>query len=62
MALQSAVWSLRLLSTLLYGVKAADSFTLVTAAASLAALAIAASLIPALRAMHVDPNVALRYE
>jgi putative ABC transport system permease protein len=58
----AALFMGRLLSTLLYGVKAADWFTLASAAASLAAVAIAASLIPALRAMHVDPNVALRHE
>jgi len=49
-------------SSLLFGVKPADPITLGLAAALLAAVAAAASYIPARRASKVDPMVALRYE
>ncbi|MGA7925932.1 MAG: FtsX-like permease family protein [Candidatus Sulfotelmatobacter sp.] len=49
-------------SSLLFGVKPADPITLGLAAALLAAVAVAASYIPARRASKVDPMVALRYE
>jgi putative ABC transport system permease protein len=49
-------------SSLLFGVKPADPITLGLAAALLAAVAAAASYIPARRASQVDPMVALRYE
>jgi predicted permease len=52
----------RLMSSLLYGVGAADLSTYVSVALLLVVVAIAASYIPARRAMHVDPIVALRYE
>jgi predicted permease len=52
----------RLMSSLLYGVGAADLSTYVGVALLLVVVAIAASYIPARRAMHVDPIVALRYE
>jgi putative ABC transport system permease protein len=48
--------------SLLFGVKPADPITLGLAAALLAAVAAAASYIPARRASQVDPMVALRYE
>ncbi len=48
--------------SLLFGVKPADPITLGVAAALLAAVAVAASCIPARRASKVDPMVALRYE
>jgi len=52
----------RLVRSMLFGLGAADPIALVAACAILAAIAAAASYIPARRASHVDPMVALRYE
>jgi putative ABC transport system permease protein len=52
----------RLVSSLIYGVSATDVVTFVVAAGLLATVAFLASYIPARRAMHIDPMVALRYE
>jgi putative ABC transport system permease protein len=52
----------RFLSTLLFDVRPADPLTFVGVAVLLALVALAASYIPARRAMRVDPMVALRYE
>jgi predicted permease len=52
----------RLMVSLLYGVKAADPVSLVSAAAALASVALLATYVPALRASRVDPIVSLRYE
>ena len=49
-------------NSLLYGLEANDPLTLFAAAAFLAAVALAASYIPAYRASRVDPMNALRYE
>ena len=51
----------RCIATLLYGVEPTDVTTLVTASAILAATAIAATLIPARRAVRLDPMLALRH-
>jgi len=49
-------------NSLLYGLEANDPLTLFSAAGFLAAVALAASYIPAYRASRVDPMNALRYE
>jgi macrolide transport system ATP-binding/permease protein len=50
------------LHTVLYGVKSTDLVTLVAVSGLLLAVAFVASYVPALRATHVDPVVALREE
>jgi predicted permease len=52
----------RLLSSMLYGVRATDAVTYTGVVGLLVAAAALASYIPARRAMRVDPMVALRYE
>jgi putative ABC transport system permease protein len=52
----------RFLATLLFGVTPTDALTFVVVSGIFFAIAIVASLIPALRATRVDPLIALRYE
>src|SRR5579885_1635217 len=52
----------RFMSSLLFGVGANDPATLAAVSLTLALIALLACLIPARRAMRVDPMVALRYE
>ena len=58
----SALSLTRFLTTLLYGVGARDASTFVIIAGVLTGVAIAANLVPALRATQVDPVIALRHE
>jgi ABC-type antimicrobial peptide transport system permease subunit len=52
----------RLISTLLFGVRATDPLTFSAVAATLLATAVFAAWIPARRATRVERMVALRYE
>ncbi|HEX4632126.1 MAG TPA: ABC transporter permease [Chthoniobacterales bacterium] len=52
----------RVMASLLFGISATDPLTFVTISLVLLAVAMLASYIPSLRAMRVDPMVALRYQ
>jgi putative ABC transport system permease protein len=52
----------RLMRSLLYGIAPSDAFTFSAVAILLLLVAFAACLLPARRATHVDPIVALRYQ
>jgi putative ABC transport system permease protein len=57
-----ALTTVQVLESLLFGMSARDSVTLITAPVVLAAAAFAAGYLPARRAMRIDPMEALRYE
>jgi putative ABC transport system permease protein len=52
----------RVISSFIYGVKSTDPTTFLAVSALLAAVALLASIVPAMRAAKVDPMVALHYE
>jgi putative ABC transport system permease protein len=52
----------RVMEELLFGVSATDTVIFLTVPVALAAIALFASYLPALRATKVDPMIALRYE
>jgi putative ABC transport system permease protein len=60
--LLGAVALTRVLSNMLYGIKALDPLTFIWVSVLLVAVGVLASYIPALRASRIDPMVALRYE
>jgi predicted permease len=60
--LLGALGATRLLAGLLYGVAPTDAVTFVATAVALAAVAVVASLLPAVRAVRTDPVDALRSE
>ncbi len=62
LGLVSSIAVTRIMASLLFEVTATDPTTYVLVAAFMIAVSLAAILVPARRAMHVDPMVALRSE
>jgi predicted permease len=62
LGIAAALGFTRFLASLLYGVKPSDVFTFVAVSLTVIGVALLASYVPARRAMHVDPIVALRNE
>jgi putative ABC transport system permease protein len=58
----AALASARVMRTLVFGVSASDPVTLAAVGATLALVALIASLVPAYRALRLDPAKALRAE
>jgi predicted permease len=62
LGLAAAYGATRVLSTLLFGVKANDPYTFVAVAGMVAMVAIVATMVPARRAAGIAPSVALRHQ
>jgi predicted permease len=60
--LAAALLLARLVKSMLYGLEPSDPFSMLSGAALLIAVGLAASWIPARRAARIQPNVALRHE
>jgi putative ABC transport system permease protein len=60
--LAAALGLTQLLKSLLFGIGATDPLTFISVAVTLLCVALAASYLPARRAMRVDPLTALKYE
>jgi putative ABC transport system permease protein len=58
----AALASMQLVGSLLFGIAPRDPVTFAGVALLVVVVAVAASIVPARRAMRVDPMVALRYE
>jgi len=58
----AALASARVMRTLVFGVSASDPVTFVAVGATLALVALIASLVPAYRALRLDPVTSLRAE
>jgi ABC-type antimicrobial peptide transport system permease subunit len=58
----AALAATRLVSSVLYGLKATDPITITVSALAMIAVAALAGYLPARRATKVDPMVALRHE
>ncbi len=58
----AALWSSAFLKSMLFGISDTDLMAYLSAVLLIVSVALAASLIPAIRAARVDPVSALRYE
>jgi ABC-type antimicrobial peptide transport system permease subunit len=62
LGIPAALMSARVLESLMFGVTTSDMATLIASATLLIAIAVSAAVVPAWRAVRVDPMIALRAE